>query len=89
MKVLVIGAGNMGLTYGASIGQSGYLDKEDLMIYDKSTEVVEKLREKNNPNYEVYDDLEECLPISDIIFIAVKPYHNDALMEEMKPISGR
>ncbi|WP_422353852.1 pyrroline-5-carboxylate reductase [Roseivirga pacifica] len=86
MKVLVIGAGNMGLTYGASIGQSGYLDKEDLMIYDKSTEVVEKLREKNNPNYEVYDDLEECLPISDIIFIAVKPYHNDALMEEMKPM---
>lgn len=85
MKVLVIGAGNMGLTYGASIGQSGYLDKEDLMIYDKSTEVVEKLREKNNLNYEVYDNLEECLPISDIIFIAVKPYHNDALMEEMKP----
>lgn len=75
----------MGLTYGASIGQSGYLDKEDLMIYDKSTEVVEKLREKNNLNYEVYDNLEECLPISDIIFIAVKPYHNDALMEEMKP----
>ncbi|WP_422004983.1 pyrroline-5-carboxylate reductase [Roseivirga pacifica] len=86
MKVLVIGAGNMGLTYGASIGQSGYLDKEDLMIYDKSTEVVEKLREKNNPNYEVCDDLEECLPISDIIFIAVKPYHNDALMEEMRPM---
>lgn len=86
MKVLVIGAGNMGLTYGASIGQSDYLKKEDLMIYDKSTEVVEKLRENGNRNYDVYDDLEECLPISDIIFLAVKPYHNDALMAEMKPM---
>lgn len=82
MKVLVIGAGNMGLTYARSIAKSGYLKKEDLMVYDKSSELRETLQ-KANDNFEVTDSLEESLPISDIIFLAVKPYHNDGLMEEM------
>jgi len=82
MKVLVIGAGNMGLTYAKSIAKSGYLQKEDLMVYDKSVELREALK-KANDNFEVSDSLEESLPISDIIFLAVKPYHNDGLMEEM------
>ncbi|WP_305983112.1 pyrroline-5-carboxylate reductase [Roseivirga thermotolerans] len=83
MKVLVIGAGNMGLTYASAIGKSGYLKKEDLMVYDKSIELRETLK-KANENFEVYDTLEESLPVSDIIFLAVKPYHNDELMAEMK-----
>lgn len=82
MKVLVIGAGNMGLTYAKSIAKSGYLKKEDLMVYDKSVELRETLA-KSDDNFEVADSLEEALPISDIIFLAVKPYHNDDLMAEM------
>ncbi|WP_339608016.1 pyrroline-5-carboxylate reductase [uncultured Roseivirga sp.] len=83
MKVLVIGAGNMGLTYTSSIAKSGYLKKEDLIIFDKSLELRETLK-KSTENYEVYDSLEDCLPIADIIFLAVKPYHNDELMQEMR-----
>lgn len=82
MKVLVIGAGNMGLTYARSIAKSGYLKKEDLLVYDKSEELKETLR-KAEDNFEVADTLEESLPFVDIIFLAVKPYHNDTLMEEM------
>lgn len=83
MKVLVIGAGNMGLTYARSIADSGHLKKEDLMIYDKSAELRETLN-KASDNFLVQDSLEECLPISDIIFLAVKPYQIEDLMEEMK-----
>lgn len=83
MKVLVIGAGNMGLTYARSIADSDHLKKEDLMIYDKSAELRETLN-KASDNFLVQDSLEECLPISDIIFLAVKPYHIEDLMEEMK-----
>ena len=83
MKVLVIGAGNMGLTYTSSIAKSGYLKKEDLIIFDKSLELRETLK-KSTENFEVYDTLEDCLPIADIIFLAVKPYHNDELMQEMR-----
>lgn len=83
MKVLVIGAGNMGLTYTSSIAKSGYLKKEDLIIFDKSLELRETLK-KSTENFKVYDTLEDCLPIADIIFLAVKPYHNDELMQEMR-----
>lgn len=85
MKVLVIGAGNMGLTYAESIAKSGYLKKEDLMIFDKSIELRETLRESKE-NYVVYDTLEESLPVADIIFLAVKPFNNEGLMDEMRPM---
>jgi pyrroline-5-carboxylate reductase len=32
----------------------------------------------------VYQNLEDCLPKSDIVFIAVKPYHSEGLFNEMK-----
>lgn len=85
MKVLVIGAGNMGLTYATAIARSGILKKEDLMIYDKSTEVIDRLS-KDKENYTAYDNLEDTLPVSDIIMVAVKPYHNENLMTEMKEL---
>lgn len=83
MKVLVIGAGNMGLTYATAIARSELLKKEDLMIYDKSTEVIDRLS-KDKERYTAYDTLEDALPIADIIMVAVKPYHNEDLMAEMK-----
>lgn len=83
MKVLVIGAGNMGLIYATAIARSGILKKEDLMIYDKSTEVIDRLA-KDKEAYTAYDNLEDALPISDMIMVAVKPYHNEDLMEEMR-----
>lgn len=85
MKVLVIGAGNMGLTYATAIARSGILKKEDLMIYDKSIEVIDRLS-KDKENYTAYDNLEDTLPVSDIIMVAVKPYHNENLMTEMKEL---
>lgn len=82
MKVLVIGAGNMGLTYAKSIAKSGYLEREDLLVYDKSADLRDALK-KADDGFEVADTLEESLPFVDIIFLAVKPYHNDGLMSEM------
>lgn len=39
MKILVIGAGNMGLTYASAIAKSGQRNKEELMMFDKSDEL--------------------------------------------------
>lgn len=46
MKVLVIGAGNMGLTYAKSIAKSGYLEREDLLVYDKSADLRDALKKQ-------------------------------------------
>jgi pyrroline-5-carboxylate reductase len=82
MKVLVIGAGNMGFTYSEGMASSPLLAKQKLRIYDTDPTKIEKLREDGRFN--VYSKLEDCLPDSDLVFIAVKPYHCKDLFQEMK-----
>lgn len=84
MKVLVIGAGNMGLTYAQGMANSPLLNKYKLKIYDTDQKKIESLHKDNVFN--AYDNLSDCLPKADIIFIAVKPYHSKNLFKEMKPM---
>ncbi len=84
MKVLVIGAGNMGLTYAEAISKSELLQNNQLMILDTDSEKIKELRKSKN--FEVFDNLKSCVPKADIIFVAVKPYHSEDLFAEMKPM---
>ena len=84
MKVLVIGAGNMGLTYAEGMAESPMLNKHKLKIYDTDPKKIESLRQEGK--FDVYDNLDDCLPKAHIVFIAVKPYHSDGLFEKMKPM---
>ncbi|NEV93393.1 pyrroline-5-carboxylate reductase [Psychroflexus sp. YR1-1] len=84
MKVLVIGAGNMGLTYSEGMAKSPLLNRKNLMIYDVSKVLLEKLSEISY--YDTYDKLENCLPEADVVFVAVKPYHSEELFAKMKPM---
>lgn len=83
MKLLVIGAGNMGLTYAEGMSNSPLLGKHKLKIYDTDQEKITTLSKE--PLFDVYNNLEDCLPKADIIFIAVKPYHSEALFKSMAP----
>ncbi len=84
MKVLVIGAGNMGLTYAEGMVKSSLLGEKNLQIFDTDPEKIIALKEVSH--FDVYDKLEDCLPKADLVFIAVKPYHSDDLFEKMKPM---
>lgn len=84
MKLLVIGGGNMGLTYSEGMSKSPLLNKRKLMIQDLSEDTLSRLR--TNPEFDVYDNLDDCLPQADIVFIAVKPYHCVELFDKMKDI---
>ena len=44
MKVLVIGAGNMGLAYAKSLIKSEFLSKSNLMISDTDPEKTKELK---------------------------------------------
>lgn len=87
MKVLVIGAGNMGLTYSEGMANSPLLNKRKLKIYDTDPKKIDTLRQ--NQQFDVYDSLDDCLPKADIVFIAVKPHHSDGLFEQMKPMLNK
>lgn len=84
MKVLVIGAGNMGLTYAEGMAVSPLLSNHKLRIFDTDPKKVESL--KQQPQFKVYDILEDCLPKAELVFIAVKPYHSEDLFKIMKPM---
>lgn len=86
MKVLVIGAGNMGLTYAEGMSKSDLLSNENIMILDTSDE---KLKEISEISYfDAHKNLEDCIPNADIIFVAVKPFHAEGLLEKIKPLAN-
>ena len=74
----------MGLTYSEGMANSTLLNRHKLMIYDKSPELVVSLSKIDH--FDVYDNIEECLPDADVVFLAVKPYHVEGLFEEIKPL---
>lgn len=84
MKVLVIGAGNMGLTYAQGMSKSKLLKKRNIMILDNSEEKTKELNKILH--FDVYQDLNDCVPLADIIFIAVKPYHAETVFKDIKPL---
>lgn len=82
MKVLMIGGGNMGLTYAEGMAKSELLTRHKLMIYDNSAEKILSLLKM--PHFDVYEKIEDCLPKADIVFVAVKPFHCEELFESVK-----
>lgn len=74
----------MGLTYAEGMASSPLLNKHKLRIFDTDPKKIETL--KQQPQFDVYESLDECLPTADLVFIAVKPYHSEALFEKMKPM---
>ncbi|WP_445734305.1 pyrroline-5-carboxylate reductase [Mariniflexile sp.] len=84
MKVLVIGAGNMGLTYAEGMSKSKLLKKRNIMVLDTSEEKLEKLNKM--AHFDAFSELKDCVPQADIIFIAVKPYHAESLFKAINPL---
>lgn len=74
----------MGLTYAEGMASAAVLGRRKLMILDKDEEKLATLRAEGV--FEVHDQLEDCVPQADIIFLGVKPYHADALLEALRPL---
>lgn len=83
MKLLVIGAGNMGLTYAKAIADSNIL-KSKIMIMDLDEAKMQQLQAEGT--FETYTNVKECTPKADAIMVAVKPQHKDGLFADMKPL---
>lgn len=84
MKVLVIGAGNMGLTYAEGMSKSKLLKKRNIMVLDKSEEKLEELNQLSH--FDAYKELDDCVPQADIIFVAVKPYHAESVFKAIRTL---
>lgn len=83
MKILVIGGGNMGLTYAQSFLRAKITTQRDMMILEKSAKKAEELAKKDIGT--VYGHPEQCLNNADLIILAVKPQDTEALFASLKP----
>ncbi|NUO02293.1 MAG: pyrroline-5-carboxylate reductase [Saprospiraceae bacterium] len=84
MKILIIGGGNMGLTYAQSFLRSHITVKEDMMILEKSPEKADELSKKDIGT--VYGEPENCIRSADLVILAVKPQDSAALFEGLRPL---
>ncbi|MEM1217599.1 MAG: pyrroline-5-carboxylate reductase [Bacteroidota bacterium] len=84
MQILIIGGGNMGLTYAQSFLRSKITRTEEMMILEKSPQKAEILAKKEIGT--VYSRPEECLPKADLIILAVKPQDTPVLFSQLRPI---
>jgi pyrroline-5-carboxylate reductase len=84
MKILIIGGGNMGMTYAQSFLRSHITTKADLMILEKS--------EEKWPDLETLDigsickKPEDCLAQADLVILAVKPQDAASLFDKIRPM---
>lgn len=83
MKILIIGGGNMGLTYAQSFLRSHITNKQNMMLLERSSEKAAELALKDIGT--VYGRPEDCIQNADIIILAVKPQDAPTLFESLKP----
>ena len=83
MKILVIGGGNMGMTYARSLLRAHLVNQEDLMILERLPEKAEALRQEKIGK--VYTSAETCLAAADLIILAVKPQDSAVLFAALRP----
>jgi pyrroline-5-carboxylate reductase len=83
MKILLIGGGNMGLTYATSFLKAHVAKAEDMMILEKSEERAAELATQNIGT--VYGNPKDCLPKAEIVILAVKPQDTTVLFESIRP----
>jgi pyrroline-5-carboxylate reductase len=82
MKILIIGGGNMGRTYARSFLRGHIASPENLFILEKSPEKAALLNEDKVGI--VFSSAEECLPVADLIILAVKPQDSSLLFEQIR-----
>lgn len=83
MQLLIIGGGNMGLTYAQSFVRSHITSKANLMILEKNEDKAKSLTAKDVGT--VYGNPADCVPKADLIVLAVKPQDIAPLFAAMRP----
>ncbi len=82
-KIAIIGAGNMGSAIANGIIKSGYLEASAINMADPRKHVLEELSAKG---LNTFQKNIEAVESADLVIFAVKPYHIEAVINEVKPV---
>lgn len=82
MKILIIGGGNMGLTYAQSFLRSRIVTPDNLSVLCRTYEKANHLAETHEGRF--FSDPRYCTTDADLIILAVKPQDSPKLFEEIR-----
>ena len=84
MNILIVGGGNMGLTYAQSFLRSRIVTPDQLMILCRSYEKANQLSAVQEGRF--YSDPRMCVPEADLLIFAVKPQDSAKLFADIQPL---
>lgn len=82
MKILILGGGNMGLTYAQSFLRSRIVVPDQMMVLCRSSEKANHLSQQQEGRF--YSDPKLCVPEADLLILAVKPQDAPRLFDEIR-----
>jgi len=83
MKTLIVGGGNMGISFASSFLEAHILRPTDLTILERSPEKCEQLLAKGfGAVYQIPDNYIEDV---ELIVLAVKPQDSESVFEKLRP----
>jgi pyrroline-5-carboxylate reductase len=82
MKILILGGGNMGMTYAQSFLRSRIVTADNLMVLCRTYEKANQLSQTHEGRF--FSDPRHCVPEADLLILAVKPQDSARLFEEIR-----
>jgi len=82
MKILIVGGGNMGLTYAKSLLNAHIVNEQNLMLLEKSNEKAEKIKSLQVGT--VFGEPDNYIKEADLIILAVKPQDSTILFSKLR-----
>jgi len=85
MKILILGGGNMGLTYAQCFLRSRIVTSENMMVLCRSYEKANHLSANHDGRF--FSDPRLCVPEADLLILAVKPQDSQKLFSDIQGLT--
>ena len=80
-KIAIIGVGNMGGAIAAGLLKSGFVSADKISVADRKESTLEKMKELG---VNTFSENAKAASDADVIIVAVKPYHIEGVLKDIK-----
>ena len=80
-KIAIIGVGNMGGAIAKGLLKSGSVKSGDIFVSDRKESILEEMRAMS---INICQGNSEAVKNADVVIVAVKPYHIENVIDEIK-----
>ncbi len=81
-KITIIGVGNMGGAIAIGLEKSGFIAASNISVSDRKESTLSKFKELG---VNTFQNNLQAVKNADVIIVAVKPYHIEGVINEIKP----